>query len=312
MRLRAPVLDDAPAVLAVLQARDLADLGLVDSELGDVLDEWRASDFDLSADAVVVEADDGSIVGYAVVLRPGSFAGVAPEREGQGIGAQLLGWTQQRERETGRECHRQWIGSANLGGRALLRGAGYRLVRSYWRMTRALAGPIDQTPAPEGVLLRRFDPQRDAVAAHAVDQASFAANPDYRPESLEQFREEHLEAHDFDASLSYVAERSGQLVGVLLSRVWTDDAVGFVDILAVHPDAQRRGVAAALMTRAFSGYAGAGLREAQLGVASDNPRAMALYERVGMTAKFRTDVYERPMERPKTTPQKGPIADGHA
>jgi len=39
--------------------------------------------------------------------------------------------------------------------------------------------------------------------------------------------------------------------------------------------------------------AAAGLREAQLGVASDNPRALGLSERCGMTARFSADTYER-------------------
>jgi hypothetical protein len=46
------------------------------------------------------------------------------------------------------------------------------------------------------------------------------------------------------------------------------------------------------------GFASAGLREAQLGVASDNPRALRLYERVGMSARFRVDTYQRPVRWP--------------
>ena len=36
-----------------------------------------------------------------------------------------------------------------------------------------------------------------------------------------------------------------------------------------------------------------GLRQATLGVASDNPRAAQLYERAGMRVQFRVDSYER-------------------
>lgn len=52
MRFRAPAFDDAPAVLAVLAvllARESADLGMPDDTLEEVLDEWRASDLDLAA-----------------------------------------------------------------------------------------------------------------------------------------------------------------------------------------------------------------------------------------------------------------------
>src|SRR5205814_9827781 len=129
MRLRAPSEDDAPAVFAVLAARDTADLGIPDYTLEDVLDEWRVSELDLSADTCVVELDD-RIVAYSIVRRPGSLAVVAPMFEGRGIGARLLRWTEACERKQGRESHRQWIANANQRGRALLRDAGYTHVRS--------------------------------------------------------------------------------------------------------------------------------------------------------------------------------------
>jgi mycothiol synthase len=66
-----------------------------------------------------------------------------------------------------------------------------------------------------------------------------------------------------------------------------------VDILAVHPDYQRRGLGSSLLRAAFHGFAAAGLREAALGVASDNPRALGLYEGVGMKARHRSDTYAR-------------------
>lgn len=48
---------------------------------------------------------------------------------------------------------------------------------------------------------------------------------------------------------------------------------------------------------AFERFAAAGLREAHVGVASDNPNALRLYERCGMTERFRIDAYERPMAK---------------
>ena len=134
--MRAPVPDDAPAVLAVIAARDTADLGAPDCTLGDLRDEWRLSDFDLASDAVVVEAEDRRIVGYSIVRGHGTLAVVAPEAEGQGVGALLLPWAERREREIGRDRHRQWIAAGNERGRELLWVAGYRQERSYWRMVR--------------------------------------------------------------------------------------------------------------------------------------------------------------------------------
>lgn len=64
-------------------------------------------------------------------------------------------------------------------------------------------------------------------------------------------------------------------------------------ILAVAPDHQRRGLGRALLHRAFTQYAEAGLTRAELGVLSVNDRARALYERSGMRPRFTLDVVER-------------------
>ncbi len=294
MSLRPPVPGDAPAVLGVLVARDLADLGAPDYTLEDLADEWRASDLDLASDARVIESG-GRIVAYAVVRRSGASVVVAPEFEGQGIGTQLLRWAEGREREQGRDRHRQWIAGSNERGRELLTAAGYERTRSHWRMVRRFDEPPSGGKPPAGVRLRSLDVEGDALALHALDAASFGAAPYYRPESVAEFCEEHLGAHDLDPTLSCVAVRHETIVGFLLARRWKDEAIGYVDILAVHPDEQRRGLGTALLQAAFVGFADIGLREAHLGVASDNPRALGLYERAGMAPRFRFDTYDRPI-----------------
>jgi mycothiol synthase len=293
MRLRAPFPDDAPAVLAVMVARDMVDLGAPDYTLEDLRDEWSLSDFNLATDAVVVEAGERRIVGYAIVRSPGALAVVAPTDEGQGIGALLLPWVERRERELRHDRHRQWLAASNARARDFLLHAGYEHERSYWRMVRSLEDLADPATPPSGFELRPLDIDGDAVALHALDQASFSANADFRQETLEEFRDEHLGAHDLDARLSVVGRHGEDYAGFLLARHWRDEGVGFVDILAVHPDYQRRGLGSSLLRAAFHGFAAAGLREAALGVASDNPRALGLYEGVGMTARYRFDTYVR-------------------
>ena len=239
---------------------------------------------------------DGRIVAYAMVRGPGTLAAVAPDYEGRGIGARLLAWAEGRERELGRSEHRQWIGSGNERGKTLLQAAGYELARSYWRMALRLEDLCDHLDtAPAGLQLRSLDVEQDAIILHALDAASFAGAPDYYPESLQAFQEEHLGAHDLDPQLSRVAELDSQIAGFLLARRWTEAPVGFVDILAVHPDHQREGIGTTLLAEAFRLFRAAGLEEAQLGVASTNPHALRLYERLGMTPRFRYDTYERPV-----------------
>ncbi len=137
---------------------------------------------------------------------------------------------------------------------------------------------------------------QDASALHVVDTESFAPAPDYEPESLAEFTEEHLKAHDFDAELSGVASQEGRIIGFLLAGPRPQERVGYVHILAVAPGHQDRGVGTALLRRAFAAFAEAGLREARLGVASFNERGLRVYEQAGMTMRHRFDIYERPVE----------------
>jgi mycothiol synthase len=294
IRFRAPALEEAPFVFELVVARDSVDLGRPDYTLDELYEDWQRSGFDLCADALVAESGDGRIVGYAVARGPGTLGLVAPDHEGQGIGTRLLKWIEHRDRECGRDRHRQGIPAGNSRARALLLAAGYRPERSYWRLARRLDDLKGAYLPPPGVHLRALDIDADAVAVHALKEFSFAANADYRPEPFDTFYEEHLCAHDLAATLSCVAEFGDAAVGFLLARRWQEERAGFVDLIGVHPDHRGHRLGTALLWNAFAAFAGAGLREAQLGVASDNPTALKLYQRCGMTPRFRIDTFERP------------------
>jgi mycothiol synthase len=268
----------------MIVARHVADFGVPDYTLDDLRDEWSLGELDLERDVVVVEDDDGALIGYAIVRSLGAMVVVPPAHEGRGIGTQLLEWAHARG------PRRQWIGARNAAGQALLARAGYERARHYWRMRRPLDAPVP-APPDAGTALRALDPAADAEPVYALKEAAFATTADYWPESFDAFRQSHLEAHDLAPELSVLAERDGAPVGFLLARRW-DDGTGWVDLLGVEPDQRGRRIGEALLLSAFAAFRAAGLRSAQLGVASDNPRALRLYERVGMTQAFRVDVFE--------------------
>ena len=274
MRTRGPQWEDAPAVAALLVARHTADVGLPLFRVEEVHDEWRSPDVDLSRDALLVQID-GALAGYAIVNRVGAFAVVAPEYEGRGVGARLLEWVERREREREVDVHRQ--------------------IRSYWRMACPLDHRAPAVDPPAGVTLRPLDPAADAKALYALDADSFAASPDFVGASYEMFVQEHLRANDLAPELSLIAEDNGEIVGFLIARSWRHEASGYVDLLAVAPRHQQRGIGTALLTHGFAAFAAAGLEQAQLGVASDNPRGLRVYEAAGMGPRFRFDVFERPL-----------------
>ena len=66
MHLRAPEPADAPAVLDLIVARDIADLGRPDYTLEDVQADWAAPGIDVTRDAWIAEDDDVAL-GYALL-----------------------------------------------------------------------------------------------------------------------------------------------------------------------------------------------------------------------------------------------------
>ena len=294
VKLRPAVPADAEAVHALVSARDVADLGTTDSTLADITEEWAGVQLDLAADTLVADAGD-TLAGYAVIRRPGTYAVVAPEHEGSGIGTELRRWAEAHDRRSRRLFHRQLVPRHNRSGAIHLRSAGYGVLRTYWRMTVELDGYAAAEPPPAGVALRPLNPATDGAELYDLDAVSFGENADYEPEPLGVFSAEHLSAHDLEPALSAIAVAGGRIVGFALTRRRRDTATGYIDLLAVHPDHRRRGIARALLTHTFAACAAAGLRSAALGVASDNPPAMALYEAVGMSPRFGFDAFERPV-----------------
>jgi mycothiol synthase len=294
MELRAPQAVEVEAVTAVLVACDMAEIGEPNWNVREMRDRWARSSFAPASDAIVAQAPSGELVAYAEVTHDGTLAGVAPTHVGQGIGARILNWTEQRERELRHPTHRQLIAASNDRARALLIDHGYTRARSYQRMARELTG--DSRPAnatlPATVTLRELDVDADAAALHALDDAAFKATGDYSPEPFATFVEEHLRTGDVQPQLSLVALGEEGPIGFLVT-LSGDDGVGHVDLLAVHPDHRRNGIGSALMNSAFALHAAAGLHRTTLSVASDNATALRLYERLGMTERFRHESYER-------------------
>ena len=163
MRWRAPTRKDAPAALALITARDIADFGAPDYTLEDLREEWQGAELDLAVDTVVVEdaEDSGRLVGYAIVRLAESLVVVAPDREGRGLGRGLLGWAERREAERGRD--RQRIAAGNDRARELLRAAGYRPQPAIGER-----GPPSQCSSARPALLSGLAPRAiDGIAVQA-------------------------------------------------------------------------------------------------------------------------------------------------
>jgi mycothiol synthase len=296
IELRPPRADEAEAVTQLIAACDIAEYGAPDIELDDVLVEWRRPGFDLEQDAVVA-VEDGRIAGYSAVTRSGHVdVYVDPEQLGRGIGSRLLAWSEERaaERLTPGQSLLlgQPVASVNSAARSLLESAGYKPVRTYWRMVAALEGPPPSPTWPEGVRVRTFDRERDDRAVHTLIQESFGDNERHVPESFEEWEAGMIDREAFEPGLWFVAESEGKVVGAVLCPAYEED--GWIRQLAVSRDWRRRGLGTALLYQAMAEFHRRGRKELGLVVDSWNRTgAREMYERAGMRVNREHLRYEK-------------------
>ena len=278
MRLRPATPADAQVATDLLIAVDLAEVGEIDYSLGDLQDEWVG--LDLARDTAIVEDDAGTPIGCAHFRGTDVLAGVDPQRMGEGAGTALLGWAETRGRERGAKTVRQGVGDRGHAARALLQAHGYAKTRSFWRMERSTT---PETTADE-TGLRPVEPA-DAPTLYEITIRAFAHDGGYEIKPLQEWTRREFNGHGVDHQLSRTAGQRGYA----LVRRWDDDTL-YVPLLAVHPDHQGQGLGARLLRSVFAAAHG---RRVTLNVASDNPDAVKLYERVGMRQAWRVDDYQK-------------------
>jgi mycothiol synthase len=277
-------------VLAVIVARDVADLGAPDFTLDDLLEEWDEPGLSLADDAWLAER--GEIAAYAALRGKEQLVLVAPRHCGNGLGSSLLDLVERRALELGRPL-RQHLPQRNASAAALLSSRGYRRVHSYWRMQIDLSRPPPAPAWPEGVTVRPFR-QGDERQAHELHERAFSEVTGNQPQSLEQWRRSVVGRSIFDPTLFMVAELGGAIVGTAHSELWQEDGVGAVRRLATGGAGRGIGLGRALLLAALGEFHRRGMPAAVLDVQGDNERALRLYESVGMSQQWRTDRWERP------------------
>jgi ribosomal protein S18 acetylase RimI-like enzyme len=296
--------DDADAVAAILLADDLADTGASHFDADFVRDQWATPGFDLSTDAWIAVAADGTPVGHTNVMPDGearvkSWGVVHPEHRGLGIGSVLVALTERRARERLEGVRdpvlHHAVSDTDHAGAALLRSRGYRGVRSFRHMQIDLTGPLqDAGAAPAGIEIRGVDPERDLHAIHGIFVEAFRQEWGYRVVPFEEWSGLEVETPSYDPTLWHLATEGDRPVGAITGTVWGDR--GWIGELGVLPPWRGRGIGSALLRRSFATFAARGLERVRLNVDAENPTgATRLYERVGMRTVRGWDVYEKPL-----------------
>src|SRR4051812_30116126 len=201
VRLRPFSSDDVEAVLAVILARDVVDIGASDFTIEDLHADWASPGLALEHDARVL-ARSGHIRGYAVLLGDDAVVLVHPSAEGRGDGTVLRRWAEARAAERGTTVLRQFTYGTNEAAREHLHAAGYAPAQHYFRLRADLA---DVPPGP-AVALRTFDVERDEAAVHALIQDAFADVEGHEFQSLDRWRSKSIAKEGHDPALWLLLE----------------------------------------------------------------------------------------------------------
>ena len=291
-RIRPPSDSDAQAVLDVIRARDVADLGVPDFTLEDLEADWARPGLALEHDARVAVADSGRVRAYAILLDDDAIVVVHPESEGRGTGTVLRRWAEVRAAERGTSVLRQFAYGSNDGARRHLREAGYAPAQHYFRLRAELS---DVRPAPAEPPLRTFEPG-DEAAVHRLIQDAFSEIEGFEEQPLELWRSKTVAKAGHDPALWLVLEDEQGPAGVARGERWPDGA-GYVGELAVAARARGRGYGRALLLGLLNAFRRAGLETAELSVHGRNRGALALYESVGMRPTWEAERWEKALGR---------------
>jgi ribosomal protein S18 acetylase RimI-like enzyme len=224
------------------------------------------------------------------------FACVDPDHENRGLGTWMTRWGVQRlcERLVDAPTETRFAINAypytrNSGAIDLLTDEGFVYERIYYEMGIDLDGAPELSPLPEGIVLRTFDPEKDVERLFEAYLATFRDHFGYieRPREAAFSRWHHMimEHSTFDPTLVTLAEHNGEVVGY--SVCWPEEnepgSDGHIQHLGTVRAWRRKGLARALLTRAFASFHARGIQRVALGVDAANPTgALGLYEKAGM------------------------------
>lgn len=297
-RSRPAAFEDLDAVVELFETYDAQVVGDVEPRREFLSWIWRVPYVDLARDAVLVHDGDDP-VGFAQTLRNadqgGPFQGlgvVHPDHRGRGIGNWLLDSMETvRDGVESGEGVRVAIPAKDEVARDLLTVRGYRMTRTSWDMTTLLDGEWPTAEPPDGVSFRTFVTGQDERRFWEVEEGAFADSWDHRDTPFESYAAAMYDADDWDPSLAVLAEIDGEPVAESFAIEFA--SMGYVGSLGVLPAHRGRGIARALLARAFAELAARGQTVVELTVDAQNPTgAVRLYEGMGMGVRRETHIYD--------------------
>jgi mycothiol synthase len=277
---RHATIEDLDAVVALVRACEEHDTGRAELDPEDLLVDWSRPGTDLSTMSVAI-LDGDTLVAEAEAFAGRAEVSIHPAHRGRGIGTAILPWLHALARSQGKEL-RQLAHSSDTERRVFLRRHGYRETYTSWILTISLEDGVEAPVLPPGIAFRDYRPGVDDRETFRVIEDAFAEWEGRRPGTFEDWVGLTIGRESFEPSnmLLAVDEVTEEIVGaVFLIDYGIED--GWIQQLATKATHRRRGIARALLHRAFQVYAERGKRTVELNTDS-RTGALGLYEKVGM------------------------------
>lgn len=311
---RPAMLDDAQGIADLLNACAVERTGKPSTSVQAIRSMMQMPGVHMETDTLLALGPEGRLAGFAFVqVHPSSplinaLTELHTQYWDKGIGTTLCRWIEERARQSTPELEAgariallQKRLSTDAAGRDLLLGEGYRVVRYNFRMTIELDAPPSQEPAPEGITIRPFVREHEGRALVRALRETFRDNWGYLDRGFEGEYEHwmHLLDRDRDcdpAPFWFVALDKAEVAGLALCNpcMSKDPEMAWVWVVGVRPAWRRRGIALALLQRAFGALYRAGKRKVSLDVDAENPTgATRLYEKAGMHIERRVEIFEK-------------------
>jgi mycothiol synthase len=275
---RGLTLDDVAAVVSVIAAEEVVDLGEAEMTEDDVVADWQQPRHDLASSTLGV-FDGDLLVAYAdVTAGDVAYTAVLPERQGRGIGTALARWAQATAQANGATVVCGQVPEGSAADR-LMTDLGYRLRWTAWDLELPEGGEIAARPLPDGHRIRDAA-EADHAAAWTLLEDAFLEWSERDRMSLDEFGTRIWGRPGYAPwNLRLLETADGELVGA--THIHLAGGAGYVAKIAVRRDHRGRGLAAPMLVDAFRLAREHGAVRCYLST-DTRAGARSLYEKVGM------------------------------
>ncbi|MGH3348715.1 MAG: GNAT family N-acetyltransferase [Nocardioides sp.] len=197
----------------------------------------------------------------------------------------LLGWVREQAPDgAGTVEVRSGCEEGSDAGHRRLRDAGFTHRRTFWEMLGPVTEESCTAPPVPGLTITATD---DPRAVHAILEKGFEDHWGYVSVTYDDWMPVQTTLAGYDPSLWFLAEiDSTPAAAMTLSRRVEADGAMYVQELATLQEYRRRGLASALLARAFDQAAREGLGQLSLHVDSENTHdAPSVYGKAGLEVR---------------------------